>query len=317
MQIFKGKLNIDFMGKRYITVVLSGLMIAVAIGSLIFKGLNLGIDFTGGTLIEVAYPQPVELETVRTALADTGFEQAQAQHFGGSRDVLIRIAPRDGKGSAQLSEDVLAALRMEDANVDMRRVEFVGPQVGEELTEQGALAMIYALIGILIYIMIRFQWRFAPGAVAALVHDVLIIVGVFSFFQIDFNLTVVAALLAVIGYSLNDTIVVFDRIRENFRKMRKRTPLEIMNASINQTLARTLMTSITTLLVLVSLFVFGGEVIHAFSLALILGVVVGTYSSIYVASTATLALGVTKADLMPPKKEAEGQEGEGQEGEGV
>jgi len=192
MQIFKGKLNIDFMGKRYITVVLSGLMIAVAIGSLIFKGLNLGIDFTGGTLIEVAYPQPVELETVRTALADTGFEQAQAQHFGGSRDVLIRIAPRDGKGSAQLSEDVLAALRMEDANVDMRRVEFVGPQVGEELTEQGALAMIYALIGILIYIMIRFQWRFAPGAVAALVHDVLIIVGFFSFFQLDFDLTVVA-----------------------------------------------------------------------------------------------------------------------------
>jgi preprotein translocase subunit SecF len=310
MQIFKGKLNIDFMGKRYITVVLSGLMIAIAIGSLIFKGLNLGIDFTGGTLIEVAYPQPVELETVRTALADTGFEQAQAQHFGGSREVLIRIAPRDGKGSAQLSEDVLAALRMEDASVDMRRVEFVGPQVGEELTEQGALAMIYALIGILIYIMIRFQWRFAPGAVAALVHDVLIIVGVFSFFQLDFNLTVVAALLAVIGYSLNDTIVVFDRIRENFRKMRKRTPLEIMNASINQTLARTLMTSITTLLVLVSLFVFGGEVIHAFSLALILGVVVGTYSSIYVASTATLALGVTKADLMPVKKEGEDQEGE-------
>jgi len=317
MRIFKGKLDIDFMGKRYVAVALSGLIIAIAIGSLIFKGLSLGIDFTGGTLIEVAYPQPVELETVRSALADTGFEQAQAQHFGGSRDVLIRIAPRDGKGSAQLSEDVLAALRMEDANVDMRRVEFVGPQVGEELTEQGALAMIYALIGILIYIMIRFQWRFAPGAVAALVHDVLIIVGFFSFFQLDFDLTVVAALLAVIGYSLNDTIVVFDRIRENFRKMRKRTPLEIMNASINQTLARTLMTSITTLLVLVSLFVFGGEVIHAFSLALILGVVVGTYSSIYVASTATLALGVTKADLMPPKKEAEGQEGEGQEGEGV
>jgi len=310
MQIFTGKLNIDFMGKRYIAVALSGLIIAVAVGSLIFKGLNLGIDFTGGTLIEVGYSQPAELETVRTALSNAGFEQAQAQHFGTSRDVLIRIAPRDGKGSAQLSEDVLAALRMEDANVEMRRVEFVGPQVGEELTEQGALAMIYALIGILIYIMIRFQWRFAPGAVAALVHDVVIIVGVFSFFQLDFNLTVVAALLAVIGYSLNDTIVVFDRIRENFRKMRKRTSLEVMNASINQTLARTLMTSITTLLVLVSLFVFGGEVIHAFSLALILGVVVGTYSSIYVASTATLALGVTKADLMPVKKEGEEQEGE-------
>lgn len=310
MRIFKGKFNIDFMGKRHLAIVLSGLMIAVAIGSLIFKGLNLGIDFTGGTLIEVDYPQPVELEAVRSTLSDAGFEQAQAQHFGTSRDVLIRIAPREGRESAQLSEDVLASLRTQDANVEMRRVEFVGPQVGEELTEQGALAMIYALAGILIYIMIRFQWRFAPGAVAALVHDVLIIVGFFSFFQFDFDLTVVAALLAVIGYSLNDTIVVFDRIRENFRKMRKRTSLEVMNASINQTLARTLMTSITTLLVLGSLFVFGGEVIHAFSLALILGVVVGTYSSIYVASTATLALGVTKADLMPEKKEGEDQEGE-------
>jgi preprotein translocase subunit SecF len=191
----------------------------------------------------------------------------------------------------------------------MRRVEFVGPQVGKELTEQGALAMIYALIGILLYIIVRFQWRFAPGAVAALIHDVLIIVGFFSLTQSDFDLTVVAALLAVIGYSLNDTIVVFDRIRENFRKMRKRTSIQVINASINQTLSRTLMTSLTTLIVLTSLFVFGGEVIHGFSLALILGVVVGTYSSIYVASTATLALGVTKADLMPAKKEEEGQEG--------
>ena len=311
MRLFKGKLNIDFMGKRHVTVVLSGLMLVIAVGSLATKGLNLGIDFTGGTLIEVGYQQPVDLETVRTALSDSGFEQAQAQHFGSSLDVLIRIAPRDGKESAQLSEDVLAALRVQDAGVEMemRRVEFVGPQVGEELTEQGALAMIYALIGILIYIIIRFQWRFAPGAVAALVHDVLIIVGFFSLTQSDFDLTVVAALLAVIGYSLNDTIVVFDRIRENFRKMRKRTSMEVINASINQTLARTLMTSITTLLVLGSLFMFGGEVIHAFSLALILGVVVGTYSSIYVASTATLALGVTKADLIPAKKEGEEQEG--------
>jgi len=309
MRLFKGKLNIDFMGKRYITVALSGLMLVIAVGALITNGLNLGIDFTGGTLIEVGYQQPANLKAVRSALSDSGFEQAQAQHFGSSRDVLIRIAPRDGKESAQLSEDVLAALRIQDASVEMRRVEFVGPQVGEELTEQGALAMVYALIGILIYIIIRFQWRFAPGAVAALVHDVLIIVGFFSLTQSDFDLTVVAALLAVIGYSLNDTIVVFDRIRENFRKMRKRTPLEVINASINQTLARTLMTSITTLLVLGSLFVFGGEVIHAFSLALILGVVVGTYSSIYVASTATLALGVTKADLIPVKKEGEEKEG--------
>ena len=244
-------------------------------------------------------------------LSDSGFDLAQAQHFGSSRDVLIRIAPREGRESAQLSEEVLAALRVQDASVEMRRVEFVGPQVGKELTEQGALAMIYALIGILLYIMFRFQWRFAPGAVASLVHDVVIIVGFFSLTQSDFDLTVVAALLAVIGYSLNDTIVVFDRIRENFRKMRKRTSVEVVNASINQTLSRTLMTSLTTLLVLVSLFVFGGEVIHGFSLALILGVVVGTYSSIYVASTATLALGVTKADLMPANKEEEGHEGSG------
>ena len=309
MRIFKGKLNIDFMGKRKFAVILSSLMLVIAVASLVTRGMDLGIDFTGGTLIEVGYPEPAKLEAIRTVLSDSGFEQAQAQHFGTSRDVLIRIAPREGKGSAQQSEDVLVALRTQDASVEMRRVEFVGPQVGKELTEQGVLAMIYALIGIFIYIIIRFQWRFAPGAVAALVHDVAIIVGFFSLTQIDFDLTVVAALLAVIGYSLNDTIVVFDRIRENFRKMRKRTALEVMNTSINQTLARTLMTSFTTLLVLVSLFVFGGEVIHGFSLALILGVVVGTYSSIYVASTTTLALGVSKADLMPTPKEEEGQEG--------
>ena len=309
MRILKDKLNIDFMGKRHIAVIFSILMLVIAVGSLVFRGLNLGIDFTGGTLIEVGYPQPVELEAVRTVLSDSGFDLAQAQHFGSSLDVLIRIAPREGRESAQLSEEVLAALRVQDASVEMRRVEFVGPQVGKELTEQGALAMIYALIGILLYIMVRFQWRFAPGAVAALVHDVLIIVGFFSLTRSDFDLTVVAALLAVIGYSLNDTIVVFDRIRENFRKMRKRTSIEVINASLNQTLSRTMITSLTTLLVLVSLFVFGGEVIHGFSMALILGVVVGTYSSIYVASTTTLALGVTKADLMPAKKEEEGHEG--------
>jgi preprotein translocase subunit SecF len=205
----------------------------------------------------------------------------------------------------------MSALRQQDAGVEMRRVEFVGPQVGKELTEQGGLAMIYALIGILIYIIVRFQWRFAPGAVVALVHDVMITLGFFSILQIDFDLTVLAALLAVIGYSLNDTIVVFDRIRENFRKIRKGTSYQIINTSINQTLSRTLMTSLTTLLVLVSLFVFGGEVIHSFSLALILGIVVGTYSSIYVASTMALMLGISKADLMtarPGGSEAESGE---------
>ena len=309
MQLLQGKLTIDFMGKRRLAMILSGVLLALSLTALITKGLNFGIDFTGGTLIEVGYPESVELEPIRTALAAAGFDGAQVQHFGTARDVLIRIAPQADKESAQLSEEALAGLRQLHAGVDIRRIEFVGPQVGEELTEQGALAMIYALIGILIYIMVRFQWRFAPGAVIALVHDVLIIIGIFALFQFDFDLTVLAALLAVIGYSLNDTIVVFDRIRENFRKMRKGTPLDIVNTSLNQTISRTLMTSITTLLVLVSLFVFGGEVIHSFALALILGVVVGTYSSIYVASTATLALGVTKADLMPAKVET--KEGDG------
>jgi preprotein translocase subunit SecF len=309
MQILKDKLAIDFMGKRRIAIILSAVLLVVSISALVTKGLNFGIDFTGGTLLEVGYPEGVELEAIRNALAESGFEGAQAQHFGSSRDVLVRIAPQAGKETAQLSEEALAALRQQNAAMEMRRVEFVGPQVGEELTEQGALAMIYALIGILIYIMVRFQWRFAPGAVIALVHDVLIIIGFFALFQFDFDLTVLAALLAVIGYSLNDTIVVFDRIRENFRKMRKGSSIDIVNASLNQTLSRTLMTSITTLVVLISLFVFGGEVIHVFSLALIMGVLVGTYSSIYVASTATLALGVSKEDLMTPK--AEGKEGDG------
>ncbi len=309
MRLFKGKLAIDFMGKRRYALMLSAVLLAVSLVALVGKGLNFGIDFTGGTLIEMGYPEAVELDGIRGALADGGFGSPQVQHFGSSRDVLVRIAPQAGKNSVELSENALNVLRQQNAAMEMRRVEFVGPQVGEELTEQGALAMIYALIGILIYIMVRFQWRFAPGAVVALVHDVLIIIGFFAFFQFDFDLTVLAALLAVIGYSLNDTIVVFDRIRENFRRMRKGTSIEVVNTSINQTFSRTMMTSITTLLVLVSLFVFGGEVIHTFSLALILGIVVGTYSSIYVASTVTLALGVTKADLMPAQVEE--KEGDG------
>jgi preprotein translocase subunit SecF len=309
MEILKRKLSIDFMGKRRYAMILSIVVLVISLGALVSKGLNFGVDFTGGTLIEAGYPEAVELEGIREALTAGGFGGAQVQHFGSSRDVLVRIAPQTGKDNVELSENAFSVLREQNGAVEKRRVEFVGPQVGEELTEQGALAMIYALIGILIYIMVRFQWRFAPGAVIALVHDVLIIIGFFALFQFDFDLTVLAALLAVIGYSLNDTIVVFDRIRENFRKMRKGTSLEIINTSINQTFSRTVMTSITTLLVLVSLFVFGGEVIHAFSLALILGVVVGTYSSIYVASTATLALGVSKADLMPARVEE--KEGDG------
>jgi preprotein translocase subunit SecF len=265
--------------------------------------LNFGIDFTGGTLIEVAYPEPARLDSIRTVLEDTGFSDVQVQHFGSARDVLIRIAPRGDEDSARLSEDALQALRYADASVEKRRVEYVGPQVGGELAEQGGLAVLYSLIGILIYVAMRFEYRFSVGAVTALVHDVIITLGVFALFQVEFDLTVLAAILAVIGYSLNDTIVVFDRIRENFRKIRKGSPEKIMNASINQTLSRTLMTSGTTIIVLVALFVLGGEIIHAFALALLVGVFIGTYSSIFIASALSLSLGVSKGDLLVTGKE--------------
>ena len=304
-----GNTNIDFLGLRKAAMAFSLLLMAIALGSLFTRGLSLGIDFTGGTLIEVGYPQPVALSDVRSALAAGEIDDAVVQHFGTARDVLVRIPPVEGENSAELSTRVLNALNKGDTGAEMRRVEFVGPQVGDELTNDGGLAMLYALIGILIYVALRFEYRFAIGSVAALVHDVTITLGVFSLFQFEFDLAVLAAVLAVIGYSLNDTIVVFDRIRENFRIMRKGESIDIINTSLNQTLSRTLMTSVTTLLVLLALFFLGGEVIHNFALALIIGVVVGTYSSIYVASTVTLALGVSKADLMPPQKE----EGEGSE----
>ena len=308
MHILSENLKIDFMGKRKYAVVLSAILIIGSFAFLFTKGLSFGIDFTGGTLIEVAYPETAGLGGIRDVLEEVGFGDAQVQHFGTSRDVLIRIAPRADRASAELSEEVLAALKNADAAVEMRRVEFVGPQVGEELTEQGGLAVLYALIGILIYVALRFEYRFAVGAVAALVHDVIVTLGVFSLLQVEFDLTVLAAILAVIGYSLNDTIVVFDRIRENFRKMRKGAPQQVMNTSINQTLSRTIMTSLTTLLVLFALFFLGGEIIHSFALALIVGVFVGTYSSIFVAGASALALGVSKADLMPVEKEGKESE---------
>lgn len=304
MQLFNPKSAIDFMGRRKGALVFSFSLIAIAVVSLFVRGLNLGIDFTGGTLLEVGYTQPAELTKVRKALADADFADATVQHFGTSRDVLIRLAPREDIGSAQLSNSAFEALNGAVAGqVELRRVEFVGPQVGDELTEDGGLAMLYALLGILIYVALRFEYRFAVGSVIALIHDVSVTIGFFSLFQIEFDLPVLAAVLAVIGYSLNDTIVVFDRIRENFRKIRKGTAIEIINVSLNQTLSRTLVTSLTTLLVLVALFLFGGEIIHGFALALIIGVIIGTYSSIYVASTAIIMMGISKADLMPVKKE--------------
>ncbi len=308
MQLFKRDLHIDFMGKRKLAMFFSGLLIVIALVSLLVRGLSLGIDFTGGTLVEIGFPQAVELPAVREKLSQAGFADAMAQHFGSSKDVLIRLAPREDLESAELSDRAFRALQALDEGVKLRRQEFVGPQVGDELTEDGGLAMLYALFGILIYVGLRFEYRFALGAVIALVHDVIITIGLFSVLQVEFDLPVLAAVLAVIGYSLNDTIVVFDRIRENFRKMRKGESIEIINSSLNQTLSRTLVTSLTTLLVLLALFFFGGEIIHGFAFALIIGVVVGTYSSIYVAGSAVLSMGVSKADLMPVKKEDEAQD---------
>ncbi len=302
MQLLKDKLNIDFMGKRKPALILSCALIVVSLAAIPVRGLNLGIDFTGGTLVEVGYPDSTGLEKVRQALVSSGLENAIVQHFGTTRDVLIRLPVAESdRDKSSLSSKVIDALQP-TGSPEVKRVEFVGPQVGGELRDKGGLAMLYALVGILIYVALRFEWRFSLGSVAALVHDVILVMGFFALSQTEFDLTVLAALLAVIGYSLNDTIVVFDRIRENFRRTRKDIPEATINESINQTFSRTLMTSITTLLVLFALFLFGGEVIHAFSIALIVGVIVGTYSSIYIASTSLLALKVSKEDLMPVAK---------------
>jgi preprotein translocase subunit SecF len=306
MQLFKKTTTFDFMGRRTMAVIFSATLLLISLGSLMTRGLNFGLDFTGGTLIELAYGHAVDLNKVRSTLETSGFPEAVVQHFGTAQDILIRIAPREGESNAAISSNVMNALHSADSSdINMRRVEFVGPQVGDELANDGGLAMIYALICILIYVGFRFEYRFAIGSVIALIHDVIITLGVFSVLQLDFDLTVLAAVLAVIGYSLNDTIVVFDRIRENFRKMRKGTSVDVVNTSLNQTLSRTMMTSFTTLLVLIALFAVGGELIHGFATALIVGIVIGTYSSIYVASSGALMLGISKEDLMPVQKEGE------------
>ena len=296
MRLLPRKLALDFMGRARHAMVLSGSLLVLSIGSLLFQGLNLGVDFEGGTLIEVGYPAPVELDEIRGQLEAAGFDRAVVQHFGSAQDVLVRIKP-DDRPQSELSNQVLETLRGGSQELQLRRVEYVGPQVGEELRDDGGLAMLYALGLILIYVALRFEYRFSFGAVIALIHDVILTIGFFSLTRIEFDLTVLAAILAVIGYSLNDTIVVFDRIRENFRALRRQSSTEVLNVSINQTLSRTLMTSLTTLLVLFALFFFGGEVIHAFSIALIVGVIIGTYSSIYVAGSSLLVLGVSGQDL--------------------
>ncbi len=307
----------DFMGKRHIAMALSIFLIIVSLVSIFTRGLDWGLDFTGGTLVEVRYEQQAELGNIRKTLHENGFADAMVQHFGTTRDVLIRLGVREGSEEESkdkpkkdpLSTTILRLLEKDGKEVSMRRVEYVGPQIGSELVEKGGLAVIYTLFGILVYVALRFEYRFALGAIAALIHDTLITVGLFSVLGLEFDLTVLAALLAVIGYSLNDTIVVFDRIRENFVKMRKQASDNVMNTSINQMLGRTVMTSVTTALVLVVLFVVGGKLIHGFSIALLCGVIVGTYSSIYIASASALALGISKADLMPVQKEGAEQKG--------
>ncbi len=304
MKFLNRKTNIDFMSRSRIALIFSAVLIVASITSLATRGLNFGLDFTGGTLIEVGYPSAPNTNEVRENLASAGFDSI-VQTFGAATDIIVRIPPGEiEESSAELSTRVLAALSQGvEGEIEMRRVEFVGPQVGDELAEQGILAVIYAMVGVFLYVMFRFQWRFSVGAVAALFHDITISMGIISLVQIEFDLTVVAAILAVVGYSLNDTIVLFDRIRENFPRYRKRQPIEVVNTSINETLSRTLMTSTTTLLVLLALFYFGGEIIHGFAFTLIVGVLVGTYSSIYVASSALLVLGVSKYDLMEVEKE--------------
>jgi preprotein translocase subunit SecF len=300
---FFTKTSIDFMGKRKPAFTVSAVLVLLSILFFFTRGLNYGIDFTGGTIVEFGYAQAADLTKVRSILARSEFNDAIIQYYGSATDVLVRIPPHEGLNSADISNKLIDLLGSGGESVELRRVEFVGPQVGDELREDGGLAMVYALLGILIYVALRFQTKFSIGAIAALAHDVIITIGFFAVTQLNFDLTVLAAILAVIGYSLNDTIVVFDRIRENFHKLRKAAPVEVMNISLNETLSRTVMTGVTTLLVLFALFFLGGETLQGFSLTLILGVLVGTYSSVYIASPVALALGVSKLDLMPVVKE--------------
>jgi len=305
MRLIKDKTSIDFLsrGRRRITAVLSILAVVVSISSIATKGLEFGIDFTGGVLLEVSYPQEANLERIRQLLRDADFADVQVQRFGTATDVLLRLPPQPNTNSDAIRNLLQQTLAADEPEVDLRRVEFVGPQVGQELREQGGLATIFVLLLIFAYVMIRFQWKFAAGAVMALVHDVILTVGFFSIFGLQFDLTVLAAVLAVIGYSLNDTVVTFDRIRENFIRLRGTEPEESINISVNEMLARTIITGLTTLVVLTALLMLGGESVAPFSIALIVGVIVGTYSSIYTASATALYLNVNVKDLLPPAED--------------
>lgn len=305
MKFFARVPKIDFMAQRKAGLVVSLALTIASVVLLATRGLNLGIDFTGGVLVEVVYPQTAELGDVRKRLSDSGFHSAIAQYFGGTQNVLIRLPPAGDASSATVSTKVLEALQAGGQTVELRRIEFVGPQVGEELTDQGSLALLIAFIGIFIYIAFRFEWKFSLGAIAALVHDAVMAVGFLSLFQVEFDITTLAAILALIGYSNNETVVIFDRVRENLIALRRMEIKDVVNLSVNQTLMRSVITHVTTLLVCTALFVLGGPSVHSFSVTLIVGVIVATYSSIYVSTSLAVALGVSREDLLPPKEDEE------------
>lgn len=302
MEIFRFNRDIPFMSWRRTGAVISITTFILAVFFIATKGLNLGVDFTGGTVLEVGYNQTADLTKIRTVLADLGMSDSSVQNFGTSREVLIRLPIKPDLSSAQLSETVLVALRQSDPSVEMRRVEFVGPQVGHELLENGALALLFVSLGIVAYLAIRFEWKFGVAGIIANLHDVVIILGFFAFFQWEFSLTVLAAVLAILGYSVNESVVIFDRIRENFRKLRRASVTQIIDNAITRTMSRTIITHGSTQMVVISMFLFGGEVLHYFSLALTIGILFGIYSSIMVGSSIIMLLGVKREDLVQPEK---------------
>ncbi|MDM4769729.1 protein translocase subunit SecF [Solimonas sp. SE-A11] len=301
MKIFANVPNINFMAQRKTGLWASGVLTLVAIALIAFHGLNFGIDFTGGVLVEVSYPQQVELEEVRSELGEAGYHNAMVQHFGSNSSLLIRLPPARDASTAEVSSRVLEALHAQEKGIELRRIEFVGPQVGEELFNDGGLALLVAFIGIAVYIMFRFEWKFSVGAVAAVIHDVIMVLGFLALFDIEFDITTLAAILALMGYSNNETIVIFDRVRENLRDERRMEVLDVVNLSVNQTLLRSIITHVSTSLVLIALLALGGATVHSFSSALLVGVIVATYSSIYISTNLAVALGVSREDLLPPQ----------------
>lgn len=303
MEFFKHNTQINFMGQRKGAAVLSVILFVLSLVSLFMNGLNLGLDFTGGTQVQLSFPEAANLNKIRDSLQNAGFRDAIVNSYGTSKDVLVSLVPKKSVERTDMKDEIVRQILAVLPDAKVQQVDSIGSQVGQELATKGALAVVVALLGTMIYIALRFEWRFAVGSTVALIHDPVLILGIFSFLHLEFNLIALAALLTVIGYSLNDTIVIFDRIRENFRKLRKAEPIEVINCSINQTLSRTIMTSALTLIVVLALFFLGGRMLHGFALALIIGIVVGTYSSIYVAGSLALALGLTRQHLLPVTKE--------------